>query len=199
MNCRKFIAFFSLLILIPFLFFVCLLILSFDGYPFLFVQDRVGRSGRIFRIYKFRTMSSFSSSSGDLVTSSLDSRVTRLGSFLRRFKVDELPQLFNVLNGSMRFVGPRPEVPRYYTFYSAEYKTMYESTLPGITSPSTLLLLDEEALLSSIQTEYGLSATDAYTAHLIPLKEKLSLSHDFEPQGSISLVFRTIFRILCRR
>ena len=113
--------------------------------PALYVQDRVGRQGRLFRCAKFRTMR-VGAEAGGSVTTAADARVTRVGRFLRRWKLDELPQLWNVLSGSMSLVGPRPDVPGYADRLEGEDRRVLELR-PGITGPATLLFRDEERLL----------------------------------------------------
>ncbi len=114
--------------------------------PALYIQDRVGRGGRLFRCAKFRTMR-VGADAGGSVTTAADSRVTPIGRFLRRWKLDELPQLWNVLTGSMSFVGPRPDVPGYADRLQGEDRRILELR-PGITGPATLLFRDEERLLA---------------------------------------------------
>jgi len=125
---------------------VALIILIVDGKPVLFRQQRVGQHGRIFRICKFRTMNN-RLSSGATITVSGDVRVTVLGKWLRRFKIDELPQLFNVLAGEMSLVGPRPDVPGYLDCLRGEDARLLELR-PGITGPATLAFRNEEQLLA---------------------------------------------------
>jgi lipopolysaccharide/colanic/teichoic acid biosynthesis glycosyltransferase len=117
-----------------------------DGAPILFRQERVGRRGRLFRIYKFRTMDN-SARQGTTITDVNDPRITKMGRWLRRFKLDELPQLFNVLKGDMSFVGPRPDVPGYMDKLKGEAVCLLELR-PGITGPATLAFRNEEELLA---------------------------------------------------
>jgi lipopolysaccharide/colanic/teichoic acid biosynthesis glycosyltransferase len=116
--------------------------------PVLFIQKRVGRGGRLFSCVKFRTMSPGSASGGS-VTTATDRRVTPLGRLLRRYKLDELPQLFNVFVGTMSFVGPRPDVPGYADRLSGEDRIIL-MLRPGITGPATLYFRNEETLLASV-------------------------------------------------
>lgn len=114
--------------------------------PAFFRQQRVGRSGKMFTLYKFRTM--VMGQNGDLITARRDRRITRAGRFLRRLKLDELPQVYNVLRGDMSFVGPRPEVIDYVDFTNPLWREVL-SARPGITDPVALRLRNEEALLAT--------------------------------------------------
>ncbi len=136
----------GLLLLLPLLLLIALLILIRDGWPVLFLQERVGFKGRLFTIYKFRTMVRSAGSNPIPLTIGRDARVTRLGCFLRKYKLDELPQLANVLRGEMSFVGPRPEVPHYVARYSSEQSRVLD-LIPGITDPASITYRDEATLL----------------------------------------------------
>ena len=125
---------------------VALLIRVVDGSPVLFSQLRVGRHGRLFRLFKFRTMRP-SGREGTTVTVAGDRRVTGLGALLRRLKLDELPQLVNVIRGEMSFVGPRPDVPGYLDSLSGGDAVLLDLR-PGITGPATLVFRNEETLLA---------------------------------------------------
>jgi lipopolysaccharide/colanic/teichoic acid biosynthesis glycosyltransferase len=116
--------------------------------PVLFRQQRVGRQGRAFSIRKFRTMVTDAPQRGPLITVGNDARITRAGAYLRRSKLDELPQLIDVLAGHMSLVGPRPELPSYVALYPAELRDKVLAVRPGITDPVSLELADESALLA---------------------------------------------------
>lgn len=115
--------------------------------PVFFRQKRVGQSGKDFTIFKFRTMAN--ASKGSLVTASNDKRVTPIGRFLRKSKIDELPELWNVFRGDMSFVGPRPEVPKFVDMSDPLWQFVLEHR-PGITDPVTLRLRNEEQLLAKV-------------------------------------------------
>jgi len=134
----------GLLLTSPLMLICALAVLVDDGAPVFFRQVRVGRNGRLFRLAKFRSMRS--GQPGTSITVSKDSRITRVGNFLRGYKLDELPQLWNVLRGDMSFVGPRPEVPEYVELASAEWRIVL-SVKPGITDLATLLYRNEERIL----------------------------------------------------
>ena len=138
----------GLLLLWPVLLVVAILIkVKMPGDPVLFTQQRVGRHGRVFRIYKFRTMTV--GHGGSSVSVKGESRITALGVHLRRWKLDELPELWNVLKGDMSFVGPRPDVPGYADQLQGDDRRMLELR-PGITGPATLKYRNEEELLARV-------------------------------------------------
>ena len=116
--------------------------------PAFFRQERVGRFGRTFRIHKFRTMVDVAPALGPQITVGADARITRAGAWLRARKLDELPQLIDVLAGSMSLVGPRPEVPRYVALYPAALRDRVLSVRPGITDPVSLQMADESERLA---------------------------------------------------
>ena len=136
---------FGLIFFSPLLLTVAALVFFKEGRPIFFRQERVGRNGVLFKACKFRTMRV--SSDSNSITISGDPRITTLGSFLRKYKLDELPQLLNVLKGEMSFVGPRPDVPGYMDKLSGKERVLL-TLRPGITSPATLAFRDEENLLA---------------------------------------------------
>lgn len=131
----------------PILAVVALLIKVDSRGPVLFRQKRVGQNGKPFTMLKFRTMGNFCN--GSLITAANDTRVTKVGRFLRRSKIDELPELWNVLKGDMSFVGPRPEVPEFVDLNDPLWQEVLEHR-PGITDPVTLRLRNEEHLLANV-------------------------------------------------
>ncbi len=136
----------GLLLLMPVFAGVAVVIITDDGPPVLFRQARVGRKGKLFRIWKFRTMRH--GSQGGVITASGDARVTRAGEWFRKYKLDELPQLLNVLKGDMGLVGPRPEVPEHVQFEAPMWQAILQ-VRPGITDLATLLYRDEEKILGA--------------------------------------------------
>lgn len=116
--------------------------------PAVFRQERVGRQGRLFRIHKLRTMHLDAPAAGPAITAHADARVTRAGRWLRRYRVDELPQLVDVILGDMSLVGPRPEVPRFVALYPPELRAQVLAVRPGITDPAALEFFDEVELLA---------------------------------------------------
>lgn len=137
-----------LLILAPILTVLAIAIRLDSSGPAFFRQERIGRGGRAFRILKFRTMRVDAESRGAQITIGRDPRITRVGEVLRRYKLDELPQLINILRGEMSLVGPRPEVPRYVALYTAEQREILEYR-PGLTGPASLKFSDESSLLAA--------------------------------------------------
>ena len=130
---------------------IALLIRLLDGAPVLFCQRRVGKDGELFVMHKFRTMSE--GNDGTTVTVAGDLRITKLGAFLRRTKLDELPELWDVFVGKMSMVGPRPDVPGYADKLQGEDREIL-SLRPGITGPATLKYRDEETLLSQVENPH---------------------------------------------
>lgn len=142
-------SFIGLLLLWPALLVVAILIkVKMPGGPVMFTQQRVGKHGKVFRIYKFRTMTV--GHGGSSVSVKGEARITPLGARLRQYKLDELPELWNVLRGDMSFVGPRPDVPGYADQLQGDERRMLE-LLPGITGPATLKYRNEEELLASVE------------------------------------------------
>ena len=133
--------------------------------PVMFRQERVGRNGRRFRIVKFRSMAAGRASASLALTMRDDNRITHVGSFLRRSKMDELPQLLNVLWGSMSLVGPRPEVPEFMKFYTPEQRAIILSMRPGITDYASILFRDENSLL-----DQNCDPVDVYRYRIMPIK-----------------------------
>ncbi|MEK7376388.1 MAG: sugar transferase, partial [Candidatus Margulisiibacteriota bacterium] len=132
----------SITILFPLLLIISVLIVLDSKGPAVFKQTRAGKNFRLFNVYKFRTMEEGAEIKG-LITSNNDKRITRLGRYLRRYKLDELPQIFNILKGEMSFVGPRPLPPEDVAHFSDIDKSLL-SVKPGITSPASIEFSDEE-------------------------------------------------------
>jgi len=162
----------AMLVLSPVFLMLSLAVLLASGRPVLFVQQRVGLNGHLFWLVKFRTMHP-AAAAGLLLTGSADPRVTPLGQFLRAAKLDELPQLWNVLRGEMSLVGPRPEVPRYVARYSVEQRRVLE-TRPGLTDPASVLFRDEEALLGSVPET---QREPFYLEKVLPKKLRMNLEY----------------------
>jgi lipopolysaccharide/colanic/teichoic acid biosynthesis glycosyltransferase len=160
----------GLLLLSPLLLLLALWIKLDSRGPVLYRGKRVGKDGRPFVMYKFRTMVLGAERTGPAVTYKDDPRITKAGRFLRRTKLDELPQFFNVLRGQMSLVGPRPEDPSYVAFYTPEHRLVL-SVKPGITGPTQLQYRDEASLLQ------GEGVDEEYVSRLMPQKLKLDLEY----------------------
>lgn len=180
----------SILLLIPILIISIMVKLDSKG-PVFFKQTRVTTYGKTFKILKFRTMVVNAESLGTMVTVGGDSRVTKVGAKLRKYRLDELPQIFNVLSGSMSMVGTRPEVPKYVDRYSDEY---YATLLlpAGITSLASIMYKDEEKLLSG-----GGDTDDVYINQILPEKMRYNLQYvkEFGVLSDIKLMFKTVIEV----
>lgn len=176
---------------IPILIISILIMLDSQGGVF-YRQVRVTTYGKEFRIHKFRTMVANADKSGSLVTVGQDNRITKIGGFLRKYRLDELPQLLDVLNGTMSYVGARPEVPKYVEQYSAEMKATL--LLPaGITSEASIHYKDEAKLLDGT-----IDVDKVYIEKVLPGKMEYNLLaiEKFSFLGEISTMFRTVFAVL---
>jgi|SRR5208337_659323 len=161
----------GLVLIWPLLLLTSLLIKWTSSGPVLFAQTRIGRRGRAFTIYKFRSMVPGADKLGSSVTTGVDRRITGIGRFLRRSKLDELPQLWNVLTGDMSLVGPRPEVPEIVAYYTPAMRRILEAR-PGITSIASLYLRDEENILAAFD-----HPDSVYINRIVPFKVALAMEH----------------------
>lgn len=192
---RCFDIFFSLLgisvLLLLFLFVAIAIKCSSKG-PVMFKQERVGKDGKVFKIWKFRSMVVNAEAKGMQITTDGDSRITKVGKFIRKTKIDELPQLFNVLSGKMSFVGPRPEVPKYVAMYDEE-QTKVLSVKPGITDLASIEFRNENDLLDGDE-----DPERKYIEEIMPAKLALNLKY-IEKAGffyDIGLIFKTVFKVI---
>lgn len=176
----------SIIVLSPLLLIIAILVKLEDGGPVLFAQARMGVNFRPFRLLKFRTMVQ-GAEHGPPVTCFGDSRVTRLGLFLRYYKLDELPQLFNVLAGDMRVVGARPEVPKYVERFKDQFSSILRYP-PGITDPASIAFRNEESLLNCKDPE------EMYVSVVLP--QKLALSQDYAKRRTFFTDLRVIAKTL---
>lgn len=160
-----------------------------SGGAVFFRQVRVGRYGRAFMIFKFRTMYADAEARGRKITVGEDPRITRAGRFLRKFKIDELPQLFNVVKGEMSLVGPRPEVPRYVEYYPEEVRRQVLSIRPGITDFASILYKDENTVLA------GAADPEATYVNVV-LPEKLKHYVRYVSERTLWLDFKIILLTL---
>lgn len=185
----RFMALVGLICFWPVLLIVTILIkIKMPGGPVIFTQQRVGRNGRLFTMYKFRTMKV--SHSGSSISVAGESRITPLGAILRKYKLDELPELWNVLIGDMSFVGPRPDVPGYADNLQGEDRLILKLR-PGITGPASLKYANEEEILATVNDPIK------YNDEIIfPDKVRINLNYYYHHTflGDIKLIFQTIFR-----
>lgn len=159
-----------------------------------FRQTRIGRFGREFKIYKFRTMVANAEALGQQITATDDQRITTSGQFLRKYKLDELPQLFNVLKGEMSLVGPRPEVPKYVALYTPEQRRVLDVP-PGITDLASIQFHNEGELLAQAQ-----NPEETYIQEIMP--KKLELNRQYIVQASLGfdllVILQTFSRVLAQ-
>src|SRR5947207_12864751 len=155
----------GLLLLLPVLAVVAVIIKLDSPGPIFFRQERVGRGGRSFRIFKFRSMVVGAACAGTALTVGGDTRITRVGMVLRKNKFDELPQFINVLAGDMSIVGPRPEVPEFMKFYAPDQRAIILSMRPGITDYAAILFRDESSLLDPLS-----DPVEFYRHRIMPIK-----------------------------
>jgi lipopolysaccharide/colanic/teichoic acid biosynthesis glycosyltransferase len=160
----------GLLTLSPFLLVLAALVRLTSPGPALYRAQRVGKNGRLFRLYKFRSMMIEAAHLGPGLTTAGDNRITPVGRWLRRFKFDELPQLVNILIGDMSLVGPRPEDPRYVAHYTPEQRRVL-AVRPGLTSPASVRYRAEETLLAGADWEA------VYLQQILPDKLRLELEY----------------------
>lgn len=182
----------GILILLPFFLVICILMVISSGFPIFYLQTRVGLNGRDFRLFKFRTMHKDSDKKGLLTVGGRDPRVTTIGYYLRRYKLDELPQLFNVLFGTMSMVGPRPEVRKYVDLYTKEQQQVL-SVKPGITDFASLEYIHENELLAGSS-----NPEQTYIQEIMPAKLALNRKY-IKQQGlatDLKIIFSTIAKII---
>lgn len=186
------ISFFALLILIPFFLIISLIIILDSSGNIFYRQERVGKSGKLIKLFKFRTMHSGAHKKGLLTIGVKDPRITRAGYYLRKYKLDELPQLFNVLTGDMSLVGPRPEVKKYTDLYNMHQKQVL-SVKPGITDYASIEFSNENDLLA-IEPD----PEDAYIKKIMPAKLDLNLKYIRERNfyTDIKIIFLTLKKII---
>jgi lipopolysaccharide/colanic/teichoic acid biosynthesis glycosyltransferase len=184
-------SFTGLLLLQPFFVVTAIMIKVDSQGPVFFWQGRVGKNFRRFMIYKFRTMVVGAEKNGLRITSGGDSRITKVGRILRKFKIDELPQLYNVLKGDMSLVGPRPEVIKYVEWYKDDYERIL-SIRPGITDISSMTFRNEESILQ------GVDDPERYYVHVL-LPEKMKLAREYIQNVSffydVKLIFKTLYNV----
>jgi len=194
---RLFDIIFSLIVLLTFLpvFIVVAVLIGVDSKGGVFFkQIRVGKNNVDFFLYKFRTMSVGSDKKGEITIGNNDSRITKVGSVLRKYKLDEFPQLLNILNGEMSIVGPRPEVRKYVELYTKEQLNVL-SVKPGLTDYASLEYINESEILGNSE-----DPNQTYINEIMPIKLKLNLRYISKISfiTDLSLIFKTIIRILAK-
>lgn len=175
----------GLIALLP-LFLILGVLIRIDSHgPTFYRANRVGKGGQSFKLFKFRTMVVNADKMGPGITTASDPRITKMGRFLRRSKLDELPQLINVFKGDMSVVGPRPEDPRYVALYNAEQREVL-NVKPGITSPASFAFRNEEEMLQGQDWE------NLYINEIMP--EKLAIDLDYSKHSSLLLDLQIVCR-----
>ncbi|MEQ2025049.1 sugar transferase [Xenorhabdus szentirmaii] len=187
-------SFMGIVILSPILIFIALWIKMDSKGPIFFRQKRVGKYGKPFYIHKFRSMTLDAEEKGQLTIGN-DSRITSSGKFIRKYKLDELAQLIDVLLGTMSLVGPRPEVPKFIDKYPLDIRKEILSVKPGITDLASIEMINENEILSQYPDPH-----QAYIDIIMPIKAKYYL--DYVKQKSffldVKIIFKTIYKIIFR-
>jgi len=185
----------GLILFSPLLLTICILIKLEGGGPVFYRGVRVGKNGTLFRIYKFRSMVVNAEKIGGSSTADDDPRITKIGKFVRKYKLDELPQLINVLKGEMSFVGPRPEVQHYVNMFTKEEKSIL-TVSPGITDWASLWNSDEGAILAGSP-----DPERTYMEEIRPEKIRLQLKYVKERSffTDISIILQTISKVIKRK
>ena len=187
-----------LIILLPILIIISICIKCDSKGPVFFRQERVTTYGKIFKIFKFRTMIQNADKKGTLVTQKNDSRITRVGSIIRKMRLDELPQLINILIGDMSFVGTRPEVKKYVDKYT---ENMYATLLmpAGVTSIASIEFKDEDEVIDTL-IKNGKTVDEIYIENILPEKMKYNLEYitKFSIKNDLIIVFKTVIKVFVR-
>lgn len=184
-----------LILLSPILIILAILIKIDSKGPVFYRQERVTTNGKIFKIFKFRTMIQDADKRGTLITGKQDSRITRIGNKIRKCRLDELPQLINILKGEMSFVGTRPEVKKYVDMYTDEMKATL--LMPaGVTSMASIKFKDEDEIISK-QTKSGKTVDEAYVNDILPEKMKWNLEYieKFSILEDIKICIETVIKV----
>ncbi|MEK9657143.1 MAG: sugar transferase [bacterium] len=187
-----FLATLALAFLTPLFVIVAILIKLDSKGPIFYTQERIGKENKPFTMLKFRSMKINADQMGALITHKNDPRLTKMGTLLRRIKLDELPQLMNVVKGDMAIVGPRPEVKKYIEKFKKEYEEILEIK-PGITDFATLEYVDEEAILATFKDK-----EQGYITEVLPQKIKLSKRYKRELSFRVDmrLIIKTLAKII---
>ena len=184
-----------LILLSPILIILAILIKIDSKGPVFYRQERVTTNGKIFKIFKFRTMIQDADKRGALITGKQDSRITRIGNKIKKCRLDELPQLINILKGEMSFVGTRPEVKKYVDMYTDEMKATL--LMPaGVTSMASIKFKDEDEIISK-QTKSGKTVEKAYVNDILPEKMKWNLEYikKFSIFEDLKICIETVIKV----
>lgn len=183
----------GLLVLAPLYLVLAVLVKVDSPGPVFFRQERVGRHGKIFRIHKFRTMVMDADCNGLQITVGADARITRIGNKLRKYKLDELPQLIDVVCGDMSLVGPRPEVPRYVACYPDDVRDIVLSVRPGITDWASIEYKDENRILGLAD-----DPNRTYVDEVLPIKLRYYLEYveNYSFAEDLRIIFATLVAIV---
>ena len=185
----------GLIVLLPFFALIALWIKLDSKGPVFYRQERVGRYGETFKIYKFRTMVENADKIGGAITIGNDPRITKVGRFLRKYKIDELPQLINVLKGEMSLVGPRPEVIKYVNLYTSEQKEVL-NLMPGITDPASIKYRNENILLAASRDTYEASydPEQVYIQEIMP--DKIRINLEYASKATVLTDFKVVIKTI---
>lgn len=185
----------GLIVLLPFFVLIALWIKLDSKGPVFYLQERVGRYGETFKIYKFRTMVKNADKIGGAITIGNDPRITKVGRFLRKYKIDELPQLINVLKGEMSLVGPRPEVIKYVNIYTSEQREVL-NLIPGITDPASIKYRNENILLAASRDTYEASydPEQVYIQEIMP--DKIRINLEYASRATIFTDFKVVVKTI---
>jgi lipopolysaccharide/colanic/teichoic acid biosynthesis glycosyltransferase len=188
-----FLASFALLMCFPLMAVVAAMVAVTSGFPILFRQIRMGENGRLFELLKFRSMAKARGQSGPGVTRGGDSRITPIGRLLRRCKLDELPQLVNVLRGDMSLVGPRPDLPEFCQALDPQHRALL-TLKPGLTGSATLEFRHEEQLLAAVPEN---DLVDYYVGMVLPQKAQLDLAYAERATflSDLGIIWRTVLAL----
>jgi lipopolysaccharide/colanic/teichoic acid biosynthesis glycosyltransferase len=180
----------GLILLLPVLLIICLIIMADSRGGVFYAQSRVGKNGVDFRLLKFRTMATNAEKQGGLTIGARDSRITRAGYFLRKFKLDELPQLINVLKGQMSLVGPRPEIRKYVDCYTPEQRIVL-MVKPGITDYASIEYINENELLGRSS-----NPEKTYIEEVMPAK--IMINRRYIDHMNVGEYFTILWKTFCK-
>ena len=176
-----------LILLLPIVFLFSIILLISQGAPVFFIQERIGKNGKKFFLYKFRSMTN-ARDKNDLLLENNSIRLTYLGKFIRKFKIDELPQLFNVIKGDMSLVGPRPELEQWTSIYRDKWEIVH-TVRPGITDPASIYYRNEDEILGNYK-----NPSEHYLLVILPHKLKIYENYVINNtiMNDIKIIFKTL-------